>query len=109
LRLASEGHAVELYGDMPYVVRYGWPSSVTGIDPGPHLFVEAYWDEYLAEVTAGRHRLTMRTHDLGDSGADSKLDAMTKYATQFSQLNSGIIDRLRNPLIRRYEVSWKVG
>jgi LmbE family N-acetylglucosaminyl deacetylase len=109
LRLASEGHAVELYGDIPYIVRYGWPSWVTGVDPGPHLVVEAYWDEFLAEVTERGHRLTAHAHDLGEGGAAAKLEAMMRYATQFQQLNSGIVDRLRNPLIRRYEVSWKVG
>jgi LmbE family N-acetylglucosaminyl deacetylase len=109
LQLASEGHPVELYGDIPYIVRYGWPSWVTGVDPGPHLVVEAYWNEFLAEITERGHRLTPHVHDLGPEGADAKLDAMTRYATQFQQLNSGIVDRLRNPLIRRYEMSWKVG
>jgi hypothetical protein len=33
---------------------------------------------------------------------------MQLYATQFQQLNSGIVNRLRNPDIRRYEVSWAV-
>jgi LmbE family N-acetylglucosaminyl deacetylase len=108
LRLAGEGWSVELYGDMPYIVRYGWPQWLTGHHPGPHLFVEAYWDEFLRDITARGHRLTRSDHDLGEHGSDAKLKSMKRYATQFQQLNSGIVNRLENPLIRRYELSWTV-
>lgn len=109
LRLADQGAQVELYADIPYSVRYGWPSWVTGIDTGPHLDVDAYWDEFLPKITDRGYRLKVERHDLGEEGSDAKLEAMQLYATQFQQLNSGIVDRLRNPVIRRYEVSWAVG
>ena len=108
LQLAQEAWSVELYADLPYAVQYGWPEWMTGVHPGPHLFVEAWWDEALREITARGHRLTREVHDLGEAGSDAKLDAMTRYATQFQQLNSGIVNRLANPLIRRYELSWRL-
>jgi LmbE family N-acetylglucosaminyl deacetylase len=108
LRLAADGWSVELYADLPYAVRYGWPEWITGVHPGPHLVVEAWWDEFLREITARGHQLTRQVHDLGEAGSDAKLNAMTGYATQYQQLNSGIVNRLTNPLIRRYELSWKV-
>lgn len=108
LRLADDGRSVDLYADLPYAVRYGWPEWMTGVHPGPHLHVEAWWEESLREITARGHQLTRHLHDLGEDGSDAKLQAMMRYATQFQQLNSGIVNRLTNPLIRRYELSWKV-
>jgi len=108
LRLAQEGWKVELYADIPYAIEYGWPEWVTGIDPGPHLVVEAYWDDFLDEVRTRGHRLEIQKHDLTEEGSDRKLEVMRMYRTQFQQLNAGIVDRLVNPAIRRYEVSWKV-
>ncbi len=108
LRLALEGWRVELYADIPYTVRYGWPAWVTGIEVGPHLNVEAYWADFLNEITERDYRITVRRHDLGEKSSDEKLQAMLMYATQFQQLNSGIVNRLRNPAIRRYELSWEV-
>jgi LmbE family N-acetylglucosaminyl deacetylase len=108
LGLLKDGLSVELYGDIPYVVRYGWPSWMIGAEPEPHLVVDAYWDAFLSDVRGQGYRLTVRQHDLGDEGSREKLIAMEMYATQFQQLNSGIVDRLRNPLILRYEVSWEV-
>jgi hypothetical protein len=81
---------------------------MTGVDPGPHLVVEAWWDEFLREITVAGHQLKRQVHDLGEADADAKLDAMMRYATQFQQLNGGIVNQLTNPLIRRYELSWKV-
>lgn len=104
--LLSRELEVHLYADIPYAVRYGWPQWVTGIDTGPHLAIEPYWEDFLSEIR--EHDLTPTRHDLGDALSDEKLAAMLMYATQFPQLNSGVIDRLRNPAIRRYEVSWKV-
>ena len=108
LLLADNGWTVELYADMPYAVRYGWPEWMTGVDPGPHLHVEAWWQDFLDEITGRGHKLTQQVCDLGEAGSEAKLEAMKCHATQFQQLNNGIVNRLSNPLIRRYELSWQV-
>jgi LmbE family N-acetylglucosaminyl deacetylase len=108
LEYLASGIAVELYADLPYAVRYGWPHTVVGTEPDPHLDVEADWEHYLAPVR-DRHSLTRRVHRFAEQDSDAKLRAMRTYQTQFPSLNSGMVDRLANPRIRRYEVFWTVG
>ncbi len=107
LRYLALGIPLELYADLPYAVRYGWPHTVSGDQPKPNLSPQADWDFHLEGVTAG-HDLDVRVHEFDDVESAQKLVAMHTYRTQFPSLNSGPIDRLANPRIRRYEVLWSV-
>ena len=99
---AEAGMPVELYADLPYAVVYGWPHWVTGDSPDPHLDVEAYW----GESQPAREPRVVR---LDDEDADSKLEAMRAYETQFPSLDRGPIGLLSNPKVHRFEVYWPCG
>jgi len=106
LAFANHGVPVELYADLPYAIRYGWPHWVLGMPADPYSKPEEDWRHFLEPLT---DRLSEpRIHAFSDAQSDEKLDAMKKYRTQFPSLNSGIIGRLANPAVRRYEAFWAV-
>ena len=97
-----------LYAELPYAVRYGWPHWVTGATSNPNLDPEADWNYYLDSTGISRDSLQPEVVCLGDRESDEKLAAMRTYRTQFPSVNSGIVNRLANAKIRRYEVLWRV-
>jgi len=105
---AAAGVPVTLYADLPYAVWAGWPHWVTGTEPLPYLAPEVRWAADLATLPGGPSRLQPRVHRLSSVEADAKLAALTGYVTQFAVLNAGPLDRLRNPAVIGYEVSWDV-
>lgn len=99
---------VSLYADLPYAVEWGWPHWVTGRPPRPFLVPEARWERDLNAVSVPRDRLVPRVHAFGPSEAANKLRALETYRTQFTWLNAGPLDRLRNPEVLGYELHWDV-
>ncbi len=100
----SGGPPVTLYADLPYAVRYGWPSWVSKGDDDPHLVVEEWWQRFLPsglDLVAARHALSV-------TDAQGKLHALAAYRSQLPGLNGGPIELLTRPCIIRYEVSWSM-
>jgi LmbE family N-acetylglucosaminyl deacetylase len=103
--LARSGLPARLYADLPYCVDYGWPAWVTGDEAIPHLDVEAHWDgsqRGRALVSRDSAEVVRLTED----EATAKLAAMKTYRTQFPALDGGLVGRLSNPAIHRFEVFW---
>jgi LmbE family N-acetylglucosaminyl deacetylase len=99
---------VSLYADFPYAIEWGWPAWVTGAPQRPFLVPEARWDRDLDGASVSRDRLVPRVEVLGAGEATRKLEALEAYRTQFSWLNAGPLDRLRNPEVIEYELCWDV-
>jgi len=106
--LAYDAIPVTLYAELPYAVEHGWPHWVTRDPRDPHMDVDALWETYLEEVPCARSALQVRVNELSEEDSDAKLAAMQTYRSQFPALNAGVIGRLANPAIRRYEVFWEV-
>jgi LmbE family N-acetylglucosaminyl deacetylase len=98
------GVPVRLYADVPYAVKHGWPSWVTGAEPEPHFSHDAWWARYLPQEA----ELTGAAHPLGEREAALKLAALEHYRTQVYALDGGPIRVLREPAVIGYEVSWLV-
>jgi LmbE family N-acetylglucosaminyl deacetylase len=98
------GPELNLYADLPYAVKYGWPGWVRAQDDDPYLVVEAWWQRFLPadlDLAAAKHSLSA-----GD--ARGKLHALSAYRTQMPGLSGGPLESLKHPSIIRYEVSWSV-
>ncbi len=98
------GAALNLYADLPYAVRYGWPGWVSAQDDDPHLVVEEWWRRFLPSDL----ELSAEGHVLSAAGAQGKLHALAAYHTQLPGLNGGPLGLLRSPYIIGHEVSWAV-
>src|SRR5262245_40938761 len=109
LELAQEAAIpVSLFADWPYAIEWGWPHWVTGREHRPFLFPEARWDRDLDALPVPRARLDPRVESLADAEMARKLEALETYRTQFTWLNAGPIDRLRNPEVLGFELCWDV-
>lgn len=106
--LAGGTIPITLYAELPYAIHKGWPEWVTGAEPDPHLDPASEWELHLESTPCGRRALNPAVRTLSDAEADAKLDALRTYRTQFSSLNSGMIDRFGDRAARRYEVFWSV-
>lgn len=105
LALARDGGpALNLYAELPYAVRFGWPGWVSAQDDDPHLVVEAWWARFLpADLD-----LSATKHTLSPADARRKLHALAAYRSQLPGLNGGPLELIQRPFIIRYEVSWSV-
>jgi LmbE family N-acetylglucosaminyl deacetylase len=102
---AERGIPFELYADLPYAVRFGWPSWVTGFPPRPYLVPDALWDADLNGVAGA---LEGEAIALTPDERAAKAEALECYATQYWALNAGPLDRIRDPEVVGYEVRWRV-
>jgi LmbE family N-acetylglucosaminyl deacetylase len=98
-----EDFEVQLYADLPYCVRYGWPARVTGAALDPHLDVEATWAPSLKSLPAEWQARGIR---LTEDEQRDKLEAIRLYATQYPGLTMGAVDVLSHPAILPFEVRW---
>lgn len=96
------GLPVRLYAELPYAVRFGWPSWVTGEPEGPYLAVDEDWRRWLPSGL----ELEPAVHRLDEDEMALKLRAMRAYATQYPGLTRGSLDHLAHPLVLGFEVSW---
>jgi len=102
------GLRLSLYAELPYAVRFGWPSWVTGEEADPRVVVDADWEAWLEGAPVPRSALTARVRRLGQDEMRAKLAAMRRYWTQFPLLNQGPIGLLEHPLVLPWEVAWSV-
>lgn len=99
---------LSLYAELPYAVRFGWPSWVSGAPADPRVVVDEDWEVYLSSVPLARSALSARVDRLDDVQMSAKLAAMKRYRTQFPLLNHGPIRLLEHPLVLSFEVAWTV-
>jgi len=108
LQLLAAGIPVELYAELPYCVRHGWPHWVDGRPPHPNRDVDAYWSHFLgglAEMPALRDGKVLR---LADDTAAAKLAAMRCYESQLPALDYAGRELLADPELHGYEVRWEL-
>ncbi|MEA2374670.1 MAG: hypothetical protein QOD53_1133 [Thermoleophilaceae bacterium] len=102
LDLAGGGPPIRLYAELPYAVRYGWPSWVTGEARPDPVDYDAWWTAALpggAPLPAAAHRLPAEE-------MDRKLDALRTYRTQWTALDMADIGLISRPVTLRHEVSF---
>jgi hypothetical protein len=106
--LVRQGVPVQLYADMPYAVRYGWPPWVNAREPVCHLNVDAYWEMYLDDISRRGHHLTPEIWRLTPSETEEKIRAMKTYRTQYMALFGGTANLTAHLDIFEYEVTWQL-
>ena len=103
LRLAEAGHEVRLYADIPYLVRHGLPSWLSGEENRPaDELVEAAFRALPASVEAfDRHVV-----ELVPGQVEEKLAAFERYETEFELVNADFDGAVTDPELMRREVYW---
>jgi hypothetical protein len=99
--LRSFGGSVQLYADLPYAARAGWPGWVTGDAGSPEAGAGA-WDRALEEVGLRLDAVTADVRELTPDDQERKRKALGGYRTQWKSLQM-----LRDEL--RFEVLFPVG
>lgn len=100
---AGGGPPVRLYAELPYAVKYGWPSWVTG-HAGPRGLD---LDAWLADYLPGDGGLPpAQPCELSEREAARKLAAAQCYGTQWHALRLSASVPLDDPRVLRYELSF---
>lgn len=98
---------VELYADIPYALRAGWPAWVSGADPDPHVDPDVPWERALARVPVERAALNAVVVALDDDARAGKARTLECYASQIGALAGGPHRRFDEDALR-YEVRWSI-
>lgn len=106
--LLRAGIPVNVYAELPYCVRHGWPHWVDGRKPDPHRDVDAFWRSSLERLPEMPSLRSAHVERLDDEAASAKLAAMSCYETQMPCLDYGASGVLADPAIHRFEVSWEL-
>lgn len=101
--LADAGIPTELYGEIPYLSRMGWPPWVTGEPADPYVNPEAYW----SWTSVIPDRDLARPVALDDGRATAKLGAMRAYRSQFPAIDGGPLGLISNRAVHGFEVFWR--
>jgi LmbE family N-acetylglucosaminyl deacetylase len=102
LRLAEDGHAVRLYADIPYLVRHGLPSWLSGVEnPRADELVEAAFRALPAGEDFDRHVVELSPEQIAE-----KLAAFERYETEFDLVNADFDGAVTDPELMRREVYW---
>jgi LmbE family N-acetylglucosaminyl deacetylase len=98
---------LELYADIPYAIRVGWPPWVSGAAPDPHLDPDVAWERALLRVPVPRARLTPTVTRLDAPARERKRRALECYASQIPALSGGPHRRFDDDALA-FEVRWTV-
>jgi hypothetical protein len=98
--LRSFGGPVQLYADLPYAARAGWPRWVTGDAGSPEA--ETAWERALESAGLRLDAVTPDVRKLSTDEQERKRKALGGYRTQWKSL-----ELLRDEL--RFEVLLPVG
>jgi LmbE family N-acetylglucosaminyl deacetylase len=102
--VALSGIPGELYAEIPYMTRMGWPDWVTGKPRDPHLDVRAFW----AWNRAIPGRRSARVVSLDENRSAAKLAAIRTYRSQLAAIDGGPLQVVTNPAVHGYEVFWPI-
>lgn len=99
---------VFLYADFPYVITYGWPTSVTGGTGSPFLRPDVWLAGELRSCAVLDGRLTPTVVALGEQGARRKRHSIGAYRSQLPALQLDEVRLDADPDLLRYELVWSV-
>ncbi len=102
---ATGAPPLDLYADIPYALRAGWPPWVSGADPDPDLDPNVPWERALRRVPAPRARLAPTVTCLDQRLRERKRRALACYATQIAALAGGPHRRFEDDALA-FEVRW---
>jgi LmbE family N-acetylglucosaminyl deacetylase len=106
LALATgHGLPVELYAELPYGIRAGWPPWVSGARPDLHVDPDVPWQRALRRVPASRDQLVPIVTQLDPVLRAGKQRALECYASQIAALAGGPHRRLSDDALA-FEVRW---
>jgi LmbE family N-acetylglucosaminyl deacetylase len=105
LASAEEGLALELYADMPYAIRTGWPPWVSDAARDPHLDPAVPWERALSRLPVRRERLIPVVTSLDAKQRIRKARALECYASQVAALAGGPHQRFNDDALA-FEVRW---
>ncbi|SDZ35630.1 N-acetylglucosaminyl deacetylase, LmbE family [Amycolatopsis xylanica] len=108
LREGPAAPAVFVYADLPYALRFGWPSRATGVDNPPYLDVDFWINEELVACGFDRSQLTERVFELTEDLKRAKERAVLCYRSQLPALVLTPDDTRRWQSFFRYELAWEL-
>jgi LmbE family N-acetylglucosaminyl deacetylase len=106
VRLAGQ-LPVELYADIPYALRVGWPAWVTGTAPDPHVDADVPWERALGRLAVQRERLSALVVPLDEATRAAKARALECYTSQIGAIAGGPHRRFDDEALG-YEVRWRI-
>jgi LmbE family N-acetylglucosaminyl deacetylase len=107
LGLAGGGPRLELYADIPYALRAGWPPWVSGATPDPHVDPDVSWERALRRVPVAREAMVPTVTALDAARRARKAQALECYASQIAALAGGPHRRFDDEALA-FEVRWTV-
>jgi LmbE family N-acetylglucosaminyl deacetylase len=106
---AAAGHAsVVLYADFPYLIAYGWPSSVSGEPPDPCLDADFWLAGQLAAAGLQGLALTPSVQRLNPAQRAVKARVIGAYRSQAAALRLAPHDLAADPGKLNFELSWRM-
>jgi LmbE family N-acetylglucosaminyl deacetylase len=107
LALTGAGREIplELYADLPYALRAGWPPWVSAAERDPHLDPDVPWERALRRVAVERERLSASVTRLDEDARARKARALECYTSQIAALAGGARRRLDAEALA-FEVRW---
>jgi hypothetical protein len=105
---AQAGIPVDLYADVPYVSRLGWPHWIAGEPPDPNRNVDVEWDAYARRVPVLGDPRRARVVHLDAQATAAKIQALQAYRSQIAALDAGPRRLITNPAVCRHEPFWRV-
>ena len=97
--LADFAGSLQLYADVPYAVRLGWPDWVASTGGSPDA--TAVWEQSLRDAGIEIARLVPHVRTLTKEERDKKRRALRRYRTQWKALDCG-------DDMMRFEVLWSL-
>ncbi|WP_165495006.1 PIG-L family deacetylase [Actinomadura roseirufa] len=97
-----------LYADIPYSLRFGWPSWVTGRPDSAYLDLGFWFDQELSACGLDPESLEAGVFPLDTEMRRSKERAALAYESQLPSLRLGPGNPLRWDAFLRYEVAWRL-
>jgi LmbE family N-acetylglucosaminyl deacetylase len=105
-RLAGGGRRLRLYADFPYVVRHGPPSFLTG---RKNEAADAAVAEAFAALGLSATELKPHVVRLSDEQLAAKLEAASRYQTEFELVDADFGGALSDRKAMRSEIYWASG
>ncbi|WP_067460278.1 PIG-L deacetylase family protein [Actinomadura macra] len=103
----GSGADLRLYADLPYSIKYGWPSWVTGAEPRPYLDIDYWLADQMTRNGLDPARLTREVRRLSADARARKDRAVREYRTQLPGLGLDPAHTSRWDEFVGYEVFWR--
>lgn len=100
--------AVFLYADVPYAIRYGWPSWIDPSNRRGYLDVNYWLESEMARSGLSSMQLSPFVHELDAAQRERKLAAVKAYQTQLPALRMDGLVAERSVTLLNYELCWRL-